>query len=870
MAEAQKVTELANGPTPVTFHVCMTGTETTDSVFTYHVIAPGAGFLAAAAFGGTLPSGTVFIPAGQNETPFTIDVPQGALGTDPSDNLEVQISDSTGIPIFASTAQTEIVNNQPESGNAAIPLIAKVSGNGTLAFNAATNTYTLALGGLVAGTSLQAVQLAVVNANTFPGDSLGGTFTPPTGTGFVINGNNLSAPIKPGQNYQGLYVGLNNFATGAHTMTMQFAPTDVNDSGYSAALPTITLNITDSITPPAQARLNTPATIIFPNARVGTPETQKISITNTATAPAASLDVTASANAPAVVSGSISQLAPGATDASDMSVGLDTSNAGALSGAVTLSALSDLGGGNTEPIGWEDPYIDVFGTVYRPAAFTVQPSGVSVHVGDAGAQSLIITNTDVNDGYSENLIATVIGATGGVQAHGTTGDIAPESTGSIGLTFSTAMAGLIGTVTLDLKSDGTGIDGLGQIDLGDVTVPVFVTSNNVTAAAQIKKVSGPGTLTQHGSVYTLDLGTINTAPGPINLGVLNTAIAPADTLGGSFSISADSAFTNTGFGAFTGIASGSADTTPTVTFTPTLAGIYGETITLVPVDETGSGNAPLSNETLTITANYQPQLLGQVSLTSATEGTALPDTTTLATFTDTNTGDTSGTFTASINWGDGTTTTSGSVSGGNGNFTVSGGHTYADEGSFPLSVTITDTSNNKTLALSGTVAAVEADVFTPQGITFTTHPGQAFTGTVASFTDTNAANSQSDFSATIDWGDGSTPDTGTITFVNGSILIGGTHTYANAGYDTVTVTLGDDAPGTASASAISTAKVVAQAAGPNPPVITAMADLASSTEAKGTAQAGTTINLYDNGGGTAMRPGSRHRTAPSTFSPPRA
>ena len=406
-------------------------------------------------------------------------------------------------------------------------------------------------------------------------------------------------------------------------MTMTFAPTDVNDSGYSAALPTITLDVTDFITPAAKAQLNTPGTIIFPNVRVGTPETQKISITNTATAPAASLDVSATANAPAIVMGSISQLAPGATDASDMSIGLDTSNAGALSGAVTLSALSDLGGGNTEPIGWEDPYIDVFGTVYRPAAFTVQPSGVSVHVADAGTQSLIITNTDVNDGYSENLIATVIGTTGGVQAHGTTGDISPQSTGSIGLTFSTAMAGLIGTVTLDLRSDGTGIDGLGQIDLGDVTVPVIVTSGNVAAAATIEEVSGGGTFTRHGSVYTLDLGTIATAPGPINLGVLNSAIAPADTLGGSFSISGDPEFTNNGFAAFTGVASGSADTAPTVTLNPTVAGTYTETITLVPLDETGSGNAPLSNETLTITANYQPQLDGFVSLTSATEGTAL-------------------------------------------------------------------------------------------------------------------------------------------------------------------------------------------------------------------------------------------------------
>jgi hypothetical protein len=44
---------------------------------------------------------------------------------------------------------------------------------------------------------------------------------------------------------------------------------------------------------------------------------------------------------------------------------------------------------------------------------------------------------------------------------------------------------------------------------------------------------------------------------------------------------------------------------------------------------------------------------------------------------------------ATIDWGDGTTT-SGRVTGSNGMFTVTGGHSYADEGSFPLGVTITD------------------------------------------------------------------------------------------------------------------------------------------------------------------------------------
>ena len=87
------------------------------------------------------------------------------------------------------------------------------------------------------------------------------------------------------------------------------------------------------------------------------------------------------------------------------------------------------------------------------------------------------------------------------------------------------------------------------------------------------------------------------------------------------------------------------------------------------------------------------QLAGQITLTSATEGSALPGTTTVATFTDTNTSETASDLTASVAWGDGTTTT-GTVSGGNRSFIVAGGHTYADEGSDPLAVTITDTLNN--------------------------------------------------------------------------------------------------------------------------------------------------------------------------------
>jgi hypothetical protein len=140
--------------------------------------------------------------------------------------------------------------------------------------------------------------------------------------------------------------------------------------------------------------------------------------------------------------------------------------------------------------------------------------------------------------------------------------------------------------------------------------------------------------------------------------------------------------------------------------------------------------------TATATANSTANvggLAGQVSLNAATEGVALPSTTKVATFTDTNRSDTASSFTATINWGDGITT-SGRVTGSNGTFTVTGGHIYAVEGSFPLGVTITDRANNTSLTPGGTVAVAEGDVLSVKGVTFKANAGQAFNGRVATFT----------------------------------------------------------------------------------------------------------------------------------------
>jgi glycosyltransferase involved in cell wall biosynthesis len=193
-------------------------------------------------------------------------------------------------------------------------------------------------------------------------------------------------------------------------------------------------------------------------------------------------------------------------------------------------------------------------------------------------------------------------------------------------------------------------------------------------------------------------------------------------------------------------------------------------------------------------------------LTSIVEGTAT--TGVVATFSDADPTDVASNFTAVINWGDGTTEV-GTVASSNGLFAVSvpgSTHVYVDEGTAQPVVTITRTADNDQIAPTGTVTVTEGDVLTPSGTTISVPQGQTFNGTVATFTDTNINNVASDFVATIDWGDGTTTS-GVVTDEAGQIGVSGTHTYVTSGTDTATVTLTEDAPGTATAMATSVADI---------------------------------------------------------------
>ena len=379
----------------------------------------------------------------------------------------------------------------------------------------------------------------------------------------------------------------------------------------------------------AAATINTPLSLALGNVRINGPLGAAVSITNSAAAPAEGLDVTlGGTTGDATELGSISLLAAGQTDATDIVVGLATTSAGAQSGSVTLGFLSD--GTGTDDNGTTTlpgATVQLSGTVYREAAPTIGalPQNFIVHVGDTVAQALTIGNNAAADGYSENLLGTIASTSGGITAQGTTGDIAPQATSNgIALGFSTTSAGSVtGSVTLNLQSDGTGIDGLGMASLGQQTVTVNATIDNF-AKTVLQENSGGGTWSKNGNNYTLNLGTLvrGAASAVVDLGVANGVTGPADLLSGSFTTTASTVFTLAGFGAFSGLGAGQADNLPSVTLNTSTGGTFNETITLKTAGSNASGySGALATETLTITGTIASSMTWAGPNTTSRSGT---------------------------------------------------------------------------------------------------------------------------------------------------------------------------------------------------------------------------------------------------------
>ena len=178
---------------------------------------------------------------------------------------------------------------------------------------------------------------------------------------------------------------------------------------------------------------------------------------------------------------------------------------------------------------------------------------------------------------------------------------------------------------------------------------------------------------------------------------------------------------------------------------------------------------------------------------------------------------------ATVDWGDGSTPTAGtltpnpSAQGAETEFadgTVSGSHTYAKAGSYTVTITIDGTGPTGEAMTTSVVETATAVDPTPSPslqppLILQAAKSIAYQGPLAIFsTPTPHDASGSDFTATVDWGDGSAPTTGAVSGgedvndptpvfdseTSGPAIffeVSGDHTYATAGTFTVKVTLTD-------------------------------------------------------------------------------
>jgi hypothetical protein len=224
----------------------------------------------------------------------------------------------------------------------------------------------------------------------------------------------------------------------------------------------------------------------------------------------------------------------------------------------------------------------------------------------------------------------------------------------------------------------------------------------------------------------------------------------------------------------------------------------GTTSITVTIQDMGGSNNIAKASSTAVTGDAPLTAAGVI--TSATEGIGFSGT--VASFTDADMFADPSKYSVTINWGDSSTSPGQVVANPAGGFLVIGTHTYAEEGSATVQVNVFD-HGGSSASVTSTMNIGDAGL-SASGLPITATEGTAFTSAVANFSDAGIGTAD-DFSATINWGDGSTGP-GTITDNGGgNYSISGSHTYSQEGNFGITVTIHD--VGGAGTSANSTAQV---------------------------------------------------------------
>jgi fibronectin-binding autotransporter adhesin len=157
---------------------------------------------------------------------------------------------------------------------------------------------------------------------------------------------------------------------------------------------------------------------------------------------------------------------------------------------------------------------------------------------------------------------------------------------------------------------------------------------------------------------------------------------------------------------------------------------------------------------------------------------------------------------ATIDWGDGASS-AGTIPTGGSSFTVRGRHTYAQAGHPDLVTTVRDICSAGSASAHSPVTIADAPL-TATGAPVSAYARYPATVVVATFTDGNPLAKPGDFTATVDWGDGTTGPATIDARPGGGFRVTGTTTYKNPDSYPVSVSIADVGGSTATATTTAT------------------------------------------------------------------
>ncbi|HEY5067724.1 MAG TPA: DUF4347 domain-containing protein [Xanthobacteraceae bacterium] len=506
-------------------------------------------------------------------------------------------------------------------------------------------------------------------------------------------------------------------------------------------------------------------------------------------------------------------------------------------------------GNFTAAIDWGDgTALDTTGTIVSKGGgvFAVDSAGHTYAEAQAAPYQIAVTVTDtdsVSGTATDNAQVTDAALTGSSAA--SLSGIEGASAALSNATFTDANPG-----------DHTG-DFTATIDWGDGGPS---SSGTVSYSAGIYSVAGSHTYAEEGSdniavTVTDDGGSNTTITGAASItdaALTGSSAASLSGIEGASAALSNATFTDANPGDHTGDftatinwGDGGPSSPGTISYSGGVYSVAGshtyaeegsDNVTVTVTDDGGS------NTTITGTASITDAALTGSSAASMSGIEGASAALSNATFTDANPGDHTGDFTATIDWGDGGQSSPGTVSYSGGVYSVAGSHTYAEEGSDNITVTVTDDGGSST-TITGTASITDA-ALTGSGVTENGTQDVSLTAPVATFTDANPNGSVSDFTATVTWGDGTAATSATITESGGVFTVAGTHTYAIQGTYMPTVTIVDD--GGSTATVTDTFDIVHA-----PPTMTAGGNATYIGAGAVTLDAGVTVSDPDSGGDLA-------------------